>query len=85
MANFGSMAMEPVGHIAGTAASIQGFVSTVGAALIGMVIGQSYNGTTVPLSLGYMVLGMLALGIVLFVEHGRLFRPVLQAPTARLP
>ena len=31
--NFGSMAMEPMGHIAGTASSAQGFISTTFGAL----------------------------------------------------
>ncbi|PTD17636.1 MFS transporter [Sphingomonas fennica] len=73
--NFGSMAMEPVGHIAGTASSIQGFTSTLGGAALGIVIGQLYDGTTVPVTLGYLVLGLVALVIVLVTEQGRLFRP----------
>ncbi len=71
--NFGAMAMEPVGHIAGTAAAIQGFISTVGGAAIGILIGQSFNGTTVPLVGGYLVAGLASLAIVLVTERGRLF------------
>jgi MFS transporter, DHA1 family, multidrug resistance protein len=71
--NFGSMAMEEVGEIAGTASSVQGFVSTCGGALLGLLVGQSFNGTTVPLSLGFFVLGSAALLIVLVTERGRLF------------
>ena len=73
--NFGAMAMEPVGHIAGTASSLQGFVTSVGAVVVGSAIGQSFNGTTVPLAIGYLCLGSAALAIVLLVERGRLFRP----------
>lgn len=72
-ANFGSMAMEPVGHIAGTAASIQGFVSTLGATVIGILIGQAYDGTTLPLSIGFLLSGIAALSIVLVTERGQLF------------
>jgi DHA1 family bicyclomycin/chloramphenicol resistance-like MFS transporter len=72
--NFGSMAMEPLGHVAGTGSSIQGFISTVGGALLGLVIGQSFNGTTVPVTVGFLVLGLLALTSVLVTERGRLFR-----------
>jgi DHA1 family bicyclomycin/chloramphenicol resistance-like MFS transporter len=36
-----AMAMEPLGHIAGTASSVQGFVTTIGAALIGAFIASS--------------------------------------------
>ncbi len=45
MANFGAMAMEPMAEIAGTAASVQGFTSTVGGAVLGFGIGQSFDGT----------------------------------------
>ena len=72
--NFGSMAMENVGEIAGTASSVQGFVSTCGGVLLGLVIGQSFNGTVLPLALGYLILGPAALLVVLVTERGRLFR-----------
>ncbi len=67
------MAMEPMGHIAGVASAFQGFVSMVGASLIGFVIGQAFNGSTVPLEAGYLLCGLCSLGAVLFAEHGRLF------------
>jgi DHA1 family bicyclomycin/chloramphenicol resistance-like MFS transporter len=70
--NFGAMSMEPLGHIAGSAASIQGFLSTLLAALIGLAVGQSFNGTVVPLTLGFAVCGVAALAMVLFAEGGRL-------------
>ena len=72
--NFGAMAMEPVGHIAGTASSIQGFITSVGAVIVGSLIGQSYNGTTYPLAIGYLAIGMGVLAVVYAVEGGKLFR-----------
>jgi MFS transporter, DHA1 family, multidrug resistance protein len=72
--NFGSMAMETMGHIAGTAASIQGFISTIFGSLLGFAVGQQFNGTTVPMVLGFTVFGLTALGLVLFAERGQLFR-----------
>jgi DHA1 family bicyclomycin/chloramphenicol resistance-like MFS transporter len=73
--NFGALAMDPLGHVAGTASSVQGFVTTVGGALIGFYIGQHFDGTVVPLTLGFSLCGLVALGIVLVAEKGRLFRP----------
>ncbi|QAY79770.1 multidrug effflux MFS transporter [Sphingosinicella sp. BN140058] len=73
--NFGAMAMEPVGHIAGTASSIQGFITSIGAVLVASAIGQAYAGTTLPLAIGYLLIGLAVLGIVLVVEGGQLFRP----------
>jgi DHA1 family bicyclomycin/chloramphenicol resistance-like MFS transporter len=73
MGNFGAMAMETLGRVAGSAASIQGFVSTLAAALIGLFIGQRFNGTLVPLTLGFLVCSGLALAMVVWAERGRLF------------
>ncbi|MBX9729035.1 MAG: Bcr/CflA family drug resistance efflux transporter, partial [Sphingopyxis sp.] len=72
-ANFSSIAMEPFGHIAGTASSFQNAVRTFVAAALGVVIGQAYDGSTVPLAQGYLFCGILALLVVLWGERGRLF------------
>ncbi|RZF64397.1 MFS transporter [Sphingomonas populi] len=72
--NFGTMAMERVGHIAGTASSVQGFIASVGAVAVAAVIGQSYDGTTLPLALGYLGIGLVALALILWIEGGRLFQ-----------
>ena len=73
--NFSAMAMERMGAIAGTASSLQGFVTTLGGALVGAAIGQRFDGTTVPLYAGFVVMGMLAFATVAIAERGRLFRP----------
>lgn len=72
-ANFSAMAMEDMGAIAGTASSVQGALTVVMGALIGGTIGQFYDGTTVPISLGFLICGLISLGIVLLTERGRLF------------
>ena len=72
--NFGSLAMGPLGHVAGTASSVQGFVTTFGGALIGFLIGQMFNGSVVPLTLGFAATGTAALAFVFVAEGGRLFR-----------
>lgn len=73
-ANFGAMAMEDMGEIAGTASSVQGSVTTLIGATLGGLVGQYYDGTAIPLSLGYLICGCGALAIVLVTERGRLFR-----------
>jgi DHA1 family bicyclomycin/chloramphenicol resistance-like MFS transporter len=75
ISNFGAMAMEPMGSIAGIAASLQGFITTFGGALVGILIGEQFNGTTVPLAAGALCCGFVSLGLVLLAEKGRLFRP----------
>jgi DHA1 family bicyclomycin/chloramphenicol resistance-like MFS transporter len=82
-ANFGAMAMERVGHVAGAAASFQGSVSTVGGALAGFAIGQQFSGTTLPIVLGFTFLGVASLIAVLVTEQGRLFRPHQLDPAPR--
>jgi DHA1 family bicyclomycin/chloramphenicol resistance-like MFS transporter len=77
--NFGAMSMEPLGHVAGTASSVQGFITTVGGALMGFAIGQRLDGTVVPLTLGFSLCGIGALLLVLYAEKGRLFRPAHKA------
>ncbi|WP_082472805.1 multidrug effflux MFS transporter [Sphingomonas sp. Leaf357] len=74
--NFSAMAMDKVGHIAGTASSVQGLVTTTGGALAGALIGRAFDGTTVPLHIGFLAGGMIALVVIAIVERGRLFRPV---------
>jgi DHA1 family bicyclomycin/chloramphenicol resistance-like MFS transporter len=69
-ANAGALAMEPLGHIAGTASALQGMISTVGAALIGLLIGQAFDGTTTPLVAGFVVCGALALLIAWWANAG---------------
>lgn len=75
MANFGAMAMEQMGPIAGIAASLQGCIGTFGGAVVAALMGQQFNGTTVPLALGALLCGLISLGFVLLAEGGRLFRP----------
>jgi DHA1 family bicyclomycin/chloramphenicol resistance-like MFS transporter len=72
-ANFGALAMQPLGHVAGTASSVQGTVGTIGGALLGLLVGQSFDGTLVPMVGGFAAFGGLGLLILLVTERGRLF------------
>jgi DHA1 family bicyclomycin/chloramphenicol resistance-like MFS transporter len=74
--NFGAMAMENMGSVAGMASSLQGFASTLLAALVGILIGQQFNGSVTPIYAGCCIAGIAALVIVLATEHGRLFVPL---------
>jgi len=71
--NMNALSMEPLGSVAGTAASVFGFTQTVGGALIGTYIGQHYDGTLVPNAIGYASMGALVLICVLIAENGKLF------------
>jgi DHA1 family bicyclomycin/chloramphenicol resistance-like MFS transporter len=73
-ANFSSIAMQPFARIAGAASSVQTFFRMFGAALVGIVIGQSYDGTARPFAFALLIGSSAALVLVLFSEKGRLFR-----------
>ncbi|GHA82592.1 Bcr/CflA family drug resistance efflux transporter [Algimonas arctica] len=72
-ANFASLALEPMGDIAGTANAVYGFFTSTGASLLGLTIAQQFNGTVIPLLIGYVCLGFTSLGIILITERGKLF------------
>lgn len=73
--NFTALAMEPQGHIAGTASSLFGSLTTLIGIVIGSLIGQFYNDTVVPLATGAFLSAVTALVIVMVAERGRLFVP----------
>jgi DHA1 family bicyclomycin/chloramphenicol resistance-like MFS transporter len=71
--NFGSIAMEDFGHMAGIASSYQSFAKTLLAAVVGAVIGQHYDGSTLPLAYAFLVCAAIGLVLVLWAERGKLF------------
>ncbi len=71
--NMSSLAMEPMGKIAGAAAAANGFAGTTLAGFLGGLIGRQYDGTTIPIIMGFAILGLGALLIILVTERGRLF------------
>lgn len=73
--NATSLAMEPMGHIAGAAAAANGFASATAAALIGAFVGRFYAGDAALIPSGFLVLGVAALAVVYSIEDGRLFHP----------
>src|SRR5690606_26060820 len=51
--NFNALAMEFQGHNAGMASSVIGSLSTAIGAMMGGLIGQAFDGTALPLALGF--------------------------------
>jgi len=74
-ANAGALAMQPLGHIAGTASSVQGTITTIGGALIGFAIGQQFDGTTIPFLIGFTICGMAALATAFWANRQLLQEP----------
>src|SRR3979411_734921 len=75
IANFTALAMEPQGHIAGTASSLYGWITTLLGLGIGTTIATGYAGTRRPFATGFFLCTLASLAVVLVVEKGRLFRP----------
>lgn len=71
--NGNSLAMMPMGSIAGTAASIIGATQIAVGALLGAITDQAFDGTVRPMAYGFLGYGTLAFLCVLWGEQGRLF------------
>lgn len=68
--NMNSAAMIPMASVAGTASAIIGTVATAGGALLGAVIDRAYDGTVTPLSLSFLLLGVVAWALCRSAEVG---------------
>jgi DHA1 family bicyclomycin/chloramphenicol resistance-like MFS transporter len=66
--NQNSLAMEPLGHLAGLGAAIVGSLGTLIQMQLGTLIGRSYNETIFPLVLGLGILSFIALLVVIWAE-----------------
>jgi DHA1 family bicyclomycin/chloramphenicol resistance-like MFS transporter len=66
--NQNSLAMEPLGHLAGIGSAVVGSLSTLISTPLGIVIGQSYNDTIFPLVIGLGVLSGLSNLVVRWAE-----------------
>lgn len=58
--NLNALALEPLGHIAGLAASLMGGLATITGAAIGATVGLLYAGTAIPLASAVLVLTLIA-------------------------
>lgn len=67
--NLRALAMQPLGHIAGIGAALNGFISTVMAVPIANYIGSFVKISVLPLFLGFSVFGILSLLVFLFLKN----------------
>lgn len=72
--NFNAIAMEPLGEIAGTASAALGFATTTLAGGLGYLISSQFDGTVIPLLIGFSGLGVVSLIVLFITEKGRLFQ-----------
>jgi MFS transporter, DHA1 family, multidrug resistance protein len=67
LGNLNALAMEPLGHIAGLAASVMGAISTVVGAVVSTLVAQTFNGTILPQLLACTIFALIALPVMLRV------------------
>ncbi|MEM9148231.1 MAG: multidrug effflux MFS transporter [Pseudomonadota bacterium] len=68
-ANFNALALEPLGHIAGTASAVVMSLSSLGALPVGLAIARTFDGSLLPMFVGFA--GMGTLGLLCFSLAGR--------------
>jgi len=67
--NLNAMAMEPLGHMAGTAASVMGALSTIFGVILAAPIGLAFDGTPFPLVLSVGVLALIGFMLMLHMRR----------------
>lgn len=81
--NLNTLAMAPMGAVAGTASSVIGAVQLAGGALLGALIDSAFDGTVRPLAIAFLAMGVLAVALVHLAERGR--DEIVPTRTVRLP
>lgn len=69
--NLNAVAMEPLGHIAGIGASVVGALTSLISSPLSVFIGRQYDGTTLPLASGFVVLGLVTLLAMAWGDRAR--------------
>ena len=69
--NFRSIAMQPIGHIAGIGAAINGFISTVISIPIATFIGSFVEDEVLPLFMGLAICGLISVVIFQMAKKNR--------------
>ena len=74
--NINTLALDPMGSVAGMAAAVTGFVTFAAGAALGSILDRTMGESVTPLTVGFLGLGAAAVLFVLWAERGRLFRPM---------
>jgi DHA1 family bicyclomycin/chloramphenicol resistance-like MFS transporter len=75
LGNLNAITMEPMGHIAGIAASVSGAVATVIAAGLAIPVGLSFSNTPLPLTIGILISATAAFLVLLRMRQIDLRNP----------
>lgn len=69
--NLNALALEPFGHVAGMAAGVVGSVMWFVAMALATLVGQSFDGTVVPLAAGFTILSVASVVTLRWAGEGR--------------
>ena len=69
--NLSAIAMDPLKHMAGIGAAIIGSLSNFISSSLGALVGRCYDGSTMPLTSGFVVLGLLTAIAMRWAEKSR--------------
>ncbi len=67
--NLSALAMVPLGHISGLGATVISSLSTFISVPLGTIVGQSFDGTVMPLVAGFALFSVIASTIIYIVER----------------
>lgn len=67
--NLNALALEPVGHIAGMAASITAAIATIASVLLAAPVGLMFDGTAVPLMVAILCFAALGRGLMALIPR----------------
>lgn len=67
--NLNSLAMEPLGHIAGIGSAVVGAGSTIISVVLGTFIGQAIGEDVMPMLLGFLIMSLLTLAAFVWVDR----------------
>lgn len=67
--NLTALAMEPLGHMAGIGSAVVGSMATFLSALLAILIGQQFDHTVIPLTLGFAAASLLTLALMGWIER----------------
>ncbi|MBC6406641.1 MAG: MFS transporter [Rhodobacteraceae bacterium] len=70
LGNLNALVMEPLGHVAGLAASVFGAVGTILGGAIAIPVGLAFDGTLLPLTSGIGFMAILAFALMRGVRRG---------------
>ena len=66
-----SLALEPMGDLAGTASGVAGAISLGGAGLLAAIFSTQINYSVTPLAFGYLLYSIISLLMIFYTESGR--------------